>query len=83
MLIGADALTSGMQFTVNRKQADKAGARGRARRRSVLRGIQDFSMEIFLQSVTLLNLEFFFLAVIFKVADSTRFSFCLQIKEIV
>jgi hypothetical protein len=66
-----------VQFTVNRKHAEKAGACGRARRRSVLRGIQDFPMEIFLQSVTLLNLEFFFLAVIFKVADSTRNSFSL------
>jgi hypothetical protein len=47
MLLGADALTSGLQFTVNRKQADKAGAWGRAHRWSVLRGIQDVSQEIF------------------------------------
>jgi hypothetical protein len=77
MLLSADALTSGMQFTVNRKHAEKPGACGRARRHSVLRGIQNFPTEIFLQSVTLLNLEFFFLAVIFKVADSTRNSFSL------
>jgi hypothetical protein len=73
MLLNADALTSGIPVYRKSETGPKKRCSGRARRRSVLRGIQGFSREIFLQSVTLLNLEFFFLAVILKVADPTRF----------
>jgi hypothetical protein len=78
MLLGADALTSGSpvyrKSETRRKKRVRVAVRGGVRCRVESR---IFPRKYFLQSVTLLNLEFFFLAVIFKVADSTSISFPL------